>query len=198
MRLERWSRSFSSSRASIWRTRSLVMPYLVPISRRVTGESESMEIPEFIEARRAFPPEKVVFLGISLDQDQSQYFRFVKQTPFNFPVHLADPDVLTTFGVKMIPKTLVYDTTGQQALNHGFARVDPGFELLGGDEPIAAFLGVAHEFDGFLFLGGFILELVGQGGLGQTDQGQQSQGQGQFDCAHGAKSFGVGTDEQNA
>jgi thiol-disulfide isomerase/thioredoxin len=77
-----------------------------------------MEIPEFIEARRAFPPDKVVFLGISLDQDQSQYFRFVKQTPFNFPVHLADPDVLTTFGVKMIPKTLVYDTTGQQALNH--------------------------------------------------------------------------------
>lgn len=77
-----------------------------------------MEIPEFIEARRAFPEDKVVFLGISLDQDQAQYFRFVKQTPFNFPVHLADPDVLTTFGVKMIPKTLVYDTTGQQALNH--------------------------------------------------------------------------------
>ncbi len=77
-----------------------------------------LEIPEFIEVRRAFPEDKVVFIGISLDQDPGEYFRFVKQTPFNFPVHLADPDVLTTFGIKMIPKTLVYDAKGQQALNH--------------------------------------------------------------------------------
>lgn len=77
-----------------------------------------MEIPEFIEARKHYGSDKVVFIGISLDQDQGQYFRFVKQTPFNFPVHLAEPDVLTTFGVKMIPKTLIYDPKGQQALNH--------------------------------------------------------------------------------
>jgi thiol-disulfide isomerase/thioredoxin len=77
-----------------------------------------MEIPDFIEARKHYPADKVVFIGISLDQDQGQYFRFVKQTPFNFPVHLADPDVISTFGVKMIPKTLIYDTKGQQALNH--------------------------------------------------------------------------------
>ena len=55
---------------------------------------------------------------ISLDQDPGQYARFVKQTPFNFPVYLADPDVINTFGVKMIPKTIIYDPTGQQALNH--------------------------------------------------------------------------------
>jgi thiol-disulfide isomerase/thioredoxin len=77
-----------------------------------------MEIPDVIEARKHYPADKVVFLGISLDQDQGEYARFVKQTPFNFPVYLADPDVLTAFGVKMIPKTLVYDTTGQQILNH--------------------------------------------------------------------------------
>ena len=77
-----------------------------------------MEIPDFIEARKHYPADKVVFIGISLDQDQGEYARFVKQTPFNFPVHLAEPDVLTTFGVKMIPKTVVYDPKGQQALNH--------------------------------------------------------------------------------
>ncbi|EFL49749.1 Redoxin domain protein [Solidesulfovibrio fructosivorans JJ]] len=77
-----------------------------------------MEIPDFIEARRHYPPDKVVFIGVSLDQDQGEYFRFVKQTPFNFPVHLADPDVMSTFGVKMIPKTLIYDGKGQQAVNH--------------------------------------------------------------------------------
>lgn len=77
-----------------------------------------MEIPEFIEARKHYPADKVVFLGISLDQDPGQYARFVKQTPFNFPVYLADPDVINTFGVKMIPKTIIYDPTGQQALNH--------------------------------------------------------------------------------
>lgn len=77
-----------------------------------------MEIPDFIEARKHYPKDKVVFIGVSLDQDQGQYLRFVKQTPFNFPVHLADPDVLSTFGVKMIPKTLIYDVKGQQALNH--------------------------------------------------------------------------------
>ncbi|WP_300156141.1 TlpA disulfide reductase family protein [Solidesulfovibrio sp.] len=77
-----------------------------------------MEIPDFIEARKHYPADKVVFIGISLDQDQGEYFRFVKQTPFNFPVHLADPDVMATFGVKMIPKTLIYDVAGQQAVNH--------------------------------------------------------------------------------
>ncbi|WP_246197940.1 TlpA family protein disulfide reductase [Solidesulfovibrio aerotolerans] len=77
-----------------------------------------MEIPEFIEARKHYPADKVVFIGISLDQDPGQYARFVKQTPFNFPVYLADPDVINTFGVKMIPKTIIYDPTGQQALNH--------------------------------------------------------------------------------
>lgn len=76
------------------------------------------ELPEFIEARKAFPEDKVLFLGLSLDTDKGAYARLVKQTPFNFPVHLADPDVMTTFGVTMIPKTLVYDKTGQQALNH--------------------------------------------------------------------------------
>ncbi|MHC1789352.1 TlpA family protein disulfide reductase [Solidesulfovibrio sp.] len=77
-----------------------------------------MEIPEFIAARKHYPADKVVFFGISLDQDPGHYDRFVKQTPFNFPVHLADPDILSTFDVKMIPKTIIYDATGQQALNH--------------------------------------------------------------------------------
>ena len=77
-----------------------------------------MEIPDFIEARKHYPADKVVSIGISLDQDQGEYARFVKQTPFNFPVHLADPDVMAAFGVKMIPKTLIYDATGQQAVNH--------------------------------------------------------------------------------
>lgn len=86
-----------------------------------------MEIPDFIEARKHYPADKVVFIGISLDQDQGEYARFVKQTPFNFPVHLADPDVMATFGVKMIPKTLIYDVTGQQALNH--AGYMPGDDL---------------------------------------------------------------------
>ncbi len=86
-----------------------------------------MEIPDFIEARKHYPDDKVVFIGISLDQDPEAYARFVKQTPFNFPVHLADPDVMETFGITMIPKTLVYDGTGQQALNH--AGYMPGKEL---------------------------------------------------------------------
>ena len=97
-----------------------------------------MEIPEFIEARKHYPADKVVIIGISLDQDPGQYARFVKQTPFNFPVYLADPDVINTFGVKMIPKTIIYDPAGQQALNH--AGFMPGEmlrqvldKLLGGD-----------------------------------------------------------------
>jgi thiol-disulfide isomerase/thioredoxin len=83
-----------------------------------------MELPDFIETRKHYPTDKVVFIGISLDQDKGEYFRLVKQTPFNFPVHLADPDVLSTFGIKMIPKTLIYDVKGQQAVNH--AGIMPG------------------------------------------------------------------------
>lgn len=76
------------------------------------------EIPELAEVRKRFPEDKVVMLGISMDQDPAAYARFVAKTGFTYPVFLARPDVGPAFGIRGIPRTVVYGPQGEQVLTH--------------------------------------------------------------------------------
>ena len=62
------------------------------------------EIPELISIRKAYPADKVVIVGISLDSEAMN---------FNYPVYLAEPDVPALFGISSIPFNLLYDKTGK-------------------------------------------------------------------------------------
>jgi len=76
------------------------------------------EIPELMALRKRLPAEKVVILGISMDQDPAAYARFASKAGFNYPVYLAGPDVGMAFGIRGIPRTLVYGPQGEQILSH--------------------------------------------------------------------------------
>jgi thiol-disulfide isomerase/thioredoxin len=88
-----------------------------------------MELPEFIRLRTAYPEDKLVMLGVSLDQDPGMLADFLRKTPLNYTLLLGKSDVALGFNIRGIPKTLVYNQNGEQVLNHdGYLEED---ELLG-------------------------------------------------------------------
>ena len=76
------------------------------------------EIPELISIRKAYPADKVVIVGISLDSDRGKLESFAEAMNFNYPVYLAEPDVPALFGISSIPFNLLYDKTGKLSLIH--------------------------------------------------------------------------------
>lgn len=77
-----------------------------------------MEIPEFIEARKHYPADKVVFIGISLDQDPGAVLPLRQADALQFPglsgrsrrhQHLWRQDDSQNHHLR---------SAGQQALNH--------------------------------------------------------------------------------
>lgn len=77
-----------------------------------------VEIPELMDLRRKYPEDKLVILGVSLDQEPSQFTAFRTRLGINYPVFLARADVALAFGVRGIPRTLVYGPSGEQVLSH--------------------------------------------------------------------------------
>lgn len=76
------------------------------------------EIPELNAVRRAFGEDKLVLLGLSVDEDPGAYARFVAKTEFTYPVHLVDDGVAAMYRVGAIPRIVVYDTKGELAVSH--------------------------------------------------------------------------------
>jgi thiol-disulfide isomerase/thioredoxin len=71
------------------------------------------EIPDLIELRKHLPEGKVFMIGVSLDQDPSQFAMFKSKAGFNYPVYLAKPDVAQAFTIRAIPRTVVYSPKGE-------------------------------------------------------------------------------------
>jgi len=75
------------------------------------------EVPTLIKLRNTFPADKIVFLGISVDQPEKALFTFMDKSNFNYPIFLARENFAETVGVTAIPQTLIYDQKGELALN---------------------------------------------------------------------------------
>ncbi|MFP5222235.1 MAG: TlpA family protein disulfide reductase [Acidobacteriota bacterium] len=71
------------------------------------------EIPELIELRKRFPEDKLVILGVSVDQEHSMYAMYKSRAGFNYPVMRAKPDVSQAFSIRAIPRTVVYSPKGE-------------------------------------------------------------------------------------
>ncbi|GFK95504.1 Thiol-disulfide oxidoreductase ResA [Fundidesulfovibrio magnetotacticus] len=85
------------------------------------------EVPELIDLRKRLSPDKVLILGLSLDQDPSQYQNFIARAKFNYPVHLTKPDVAQAYSIRSIPRTVVYSPKGE--LVHSQEGYMPGAQL---------------------------------------------------------------------
>jgi len=73
------------------------------------------EIPELIEMRKRLPEDKVLLMGVSIDQDPAMFAMFAAKAGFNYPVYLAKPDVTQAFSLRAIPRTVVYSPKGEVA-----------------------------------------------------------------------------------
>lgn len=71
------------------------------------------EIPELIALRKEYSEDKVVFVGISLDNGAEGLKRFVQDMNFTYPVYKAGPDVGALFGIVSIPYNMAYSAAGE-------------------------------------------------------------------------------------
>lgn len=71
------------------------------------------EIPELIALRKRFPEDKLLILGVSVDQEQAMYAMYKARAGFNYPVMRARPDVSQAFSIRAIPRTVVYSPKGE-------------------------------------------------------------------------------------
>lgn len=76
-----------------------------------------VEIPELIDLRRRHSEDKLVILGVSVDQEPTMFTAFRTRMGINYPVYMARGDVALAFGVRGIPRTLVYGPTGEQVFS---------------------------------------------------------------------------------
>ena len=89
------------------------------------------EIPELINLRRDIPEEELLLIGVSVDQTPGDFFRFIKQMPFNYPVFLGGADVAGLFSVGSIPKMVVFDRSGEMIhSSEGYMPADELRQLL--------------------------------------------------------------------
>lgn len=71
------------------------------------------EIPELIALRKEYSEDKVLFVGISLDNGAEGLKRFVQGMNFTYPVYKAGPDVGALFGIVSIPYNMAYSAAGE-------------------------------------------------------------------------------------
>lgn len=85
------------------------------------------EIPELVELRKRVGEDRLVILGVSVDQDPAAYSLFTSKAGFNYPVSRAQQDVFMAFSIRAIPRTMVYSKKGE--LMHTQEGYMPGADL---------------------------------------------------------------------
>lgn len=73
---------------------------------------------ELMAVRKAFPPEDLVILGLSVDEDPVAYANFIMNNDFNYPVRRASNSVARLFKIGAIPRLIAYGPDGRQAIDH--------------------------------------------------------------------------------
>ncbi len=85
------------------------------------------EIPEIIDLRKRIPEDKLLVIGVSVDQDPSMFAMYAAKAGFNYPVYLAKADVSQAFSIRAIPRTVVYSPKGEMV--HSQEGYMPGPDL---------------------------------------------------------------------
>lgn len=70
------------------------------------------EIPDLIKIRKDVGSDKLVMIGISVDDNPGDLKKMADKFPFNYPVFLAGPGVAQAFQVQSIPLNIVYGPDG--------------------------------------------------------------------------------------
>lgn len=75
------------------------------------------EIPEIIKVFREYPTDRVLMVGLCVDEDISLVLPFIKKYDIPYPVYLAGKDVTAFFGVSSVPHNVFYDRQGDMVVS---------------------------------------------------------------------------------
>lgn len=74
------------------------------------------ELPHLVKLAKEYQG-KVVFVGLSVDEDASVVPPFLKKMGITYPVYLPQEDLIRSFGVRTIPHNVVYGPDGVMQAN---------------------------------------------------------------------------------
>lgn len=71
------------------------------------------EIPEITKLRSAWPEDKLMIIGLSVDENKAEVPPFIKQLKVNYPVYMADKDITDNYKVTSVPHNAFFAPDGQ-------------------------------------------------------------------------------------
>ena len=77
-----------------------------------------MEIPGLMQIRKKYSENDVLILGVSVDNNVNMLKMFLYKNKINYPVYWATSDVSFVFGVRNLPRLIVYNQDGEKAYDH--------------------------------------------------------------------------------
>ena len=76
------------------------------------------EIPGLVRVRRAFPEDRLVLLGVSVDKEPKALANYMGEMRMNYPVLLAKGDFIQRIRVQAVPQLLIYNQQGELVFSH--------------------------------------------------------------------------------
>lgn len=75
------------------------------------------EIPGLIAIRKDVPEDKLLLIGLSVDENMNDLRKYARKVGFNYPVRVADASVVRWAGVSGIPHLVIFDKQGTVQVN---------------------------------------------------------------------------------
>lgn len=75
------------------------------------------EIPEIVKMRNKFSDDKLLVIGLSVDEDASVVNPFISKNGINYPVYMAQKDVTDAFRVSQVPHNAFFNTRGELVIS---------------------------------------------------------------------------------
>lgn len=83
------------------------------------------EIPELVKLRKAWSENKLVIVGLSVDENKSQLPAFLEKNGVNYPVYMAARNVTDAYNVTSVPHNAFIAPDGKLIISEpGMADVD--------------------------------------------------------------------------
>lgn len=67
------------------------------------------EIPGLIQLRKDYAEDDLAIMGISLDYNPNTVAAFNRKAGINYPIYMADPDLIREFQIEAVPRLIVYN-----------------------------------------------------------------------------------------
>ncbi len=83
------------------------------------------EIPELVKLRDAWSKDKLLVIGLSVDENRSAVPPFLKKTGVNYPVYMAEKDITDAYNVTSVPHNAFIAPDGRLIISEpGMADVN--------------------------------------------------------------------------